>query len=94
MLAHSPSEVRMVTPYEGSVNSFYSGGVGSTVIMTGIFSPVMCCSVRGANHICVGVVDVDEVWVVFVGVGVTFSAAVLDVFANFYKASPRRPRKV
>ena len=47
--------------------------------------------VRRAKRIFVGDVDVDEVWVVFFGVGVIVFAFVPKVFADFFEASPWRP---
>ena len=52
---------------------------------------------HGTERICVGAVCVDEVWVVFVGVGVTFSALtpiflpisvryLHDIFERFYSS--------
>ena len=74
LLACSPSEVGMVTPSEGCVSGWSDGGVGSTGMMPGVFAIVTRWCVHGTKRICVGAVCVDEIWVVFVGVGVTFSA--------------------
>ena len=91
---HSPSEVNMVTPSEGCVNGMSSGGVSSIVSMPGVFDLVTHWCMCGSKRICVGAVGVDDVWVVFFGVGVTLSPVVLNIFANFCKASPWRPWKV
>ena len=86
-LAHSPSEVGMVTPSEGCVSGWSSGGVGFTGIMPGVFAIVANWCVRGAKFICVGDVGVYEVWVVFFGVDVTFSDLVPILFANLCKTT-------
>ena len=72
MLENSPSQVSMVTPSEVCFIGWCGGVVGSTGIITGVFTIVTRCCVRGAKYICISAVDVDEVWVVFVGVGVIF----------------------
>ena len=59
-----------------------------------MFDLVTRWRVRGSKRICVGAVGVDDVWVVFVGVDVTLSAVVPNVFANSCKAYPWRPWKV
>ena len=41
-----------------------------------MFSLVTLRCVHGDKRICVGVVGVDDVWVIFVGVGGTLSAVV------------------
>ena len=71
-----------------------SGGVGSIGSMPGVFYLVTHWCVCGSKRIFVGAVGVDDVWVVFFGVGVTLSPVVLNIFANFCKASPWRPWKV
>ena len=45
---------------------FYTG------IIPGVFALVTRWCVHGTKRICVGAVCVDEIWVVFVGVGVIF----------------------
>ena len=40
VLVKSPSEVGMVTPYEGCVNGIFFGGAGSTEIIPGVFALV------------------------------------------------------
>ena len=91
MLGHSPSEVGMVTPSKCCVNGMFYGGVGSTVIIPGVFSLVTCWCVRGAKLICVGDVGVDDVCVVCVSVDGTWSAMAPNIFADLFKASPWRP---
>ena len=77
MLENSPSQVSMVTPSEVCFIGWCGGVVGSTGIITGVFTIVTRCCVRGAKYICISAVDVDEVWVVFFGVGVIVSAVVV-----------------
>ena len=90
ILGHSPSEVCMVTPYEVFVNGMFSVGVVSTGIIPSVFALVTRWCVRGAKRICVGAVDVDDVWVVCVVVDGTWSTVSPNLFANFRKASPWR----
>ena len=59
VLAHSPSEVGMLTPSEGCVNGISAGGVGSTGIIPGVISLMTCWCVRGAKRIGVGSVGVN-----------------------------------
>ena len=59
-----------------------------------MFALVASWYVCGVEHICVGDVGVDAVWVVFVIVGVTLSALVPNILANFCKASLCLPGKV
>ena len=96
MLVHSLYEVGMVAvkPYEGCVNGMFSGVVVYSGIIPGVFALVTLWYVRGAKHIYVVAVGVDDVWVVFVGVDVTFYAAVPNIFTNMRKASPWRIWKV
>ena len=94
VLVHSPSKLGIVTPSEGYVNGMSSGGVGYAGIMTGVFALVTRWCVCGANQICVGDVGVDDVWVIFVVVGVPLSTVVPNVFTNLCKASPCRTWKV
>ena len=51
MLARSPYEVGMMTPYEVCVSVWYNVGVGSTGIVTGVFSLLMRLCVCGAKRI-------------------------------------------
>ena len=51
ILAHSPSEVGMVTPSECCVSVCYKGGFGSVGIMPGVFTQVTCWCVHGS--ICI-----------------------------------------
>ena len=76
MLALSPSEVGMGTPYEFCVGVCYKGGFGSVGITAGVFARMTHWCVHGAIRIWVGAVGMDEVWFVVVGVGVMFSAVV------------------
>ena len=94
VLGHSLSEVGMVTPSEGCVNGMFSEGVVSTGIIPGVFALVTRWCVRGAKRICVGVIGVDDVWVVCVGVDGTWSAVSQNIFADFCNASPWRPWNV
>ena len=66
----------------------------STGIIPGVFDIVTCWYVCGVEHIFVGAVGVDAVWVVFVSFGVTLSALVPNFLANFCKASLCLPWKV
>ena len=94
VLGQSPSEFGMVTPSEGCVNGMVSGGVVSTGIIPGVFALVTSWCVRGAKSICVGAVGVDDVWVVCVGVDVTWYAVAANIFANLYNAYPWLPWNV
>ena len=94
VLGHSSSKVGMVTPSEGCVNGMFSGGVGSTGIVPGIFSLLKCWCVRGYKRFCVGAVVVDDVWVLFVGVAGPWSAVAPNIFANLYNAYPWLPWNV
>ena len=84
VVVHSPSEDGIVTPSEVGINGMSDVGVGSIGIITGVFALVTRWCVHGAmcgdKHVCVGTVGVDDVSVVFVCVGVTFSAVVLNIF--------------
>ena len=82
VLVHSPSEVSMVTPSEGCFNGMFFGGVGSTEIIPGVFALVTRWCLLVAKRIYVGTVVVDDVWVIFVGVDVTFSAVMLNIFES------------
>ena len=59
-----------------------------------MFALLTRCYVRGANHIYVGAVGVDDVWVVCFGFDGTRSTVSSNVFPNFCKASPWRPCNV
>ena len=59
-----------------------------------MFALVTRWCVHGDNIICVGAVVVDEVWVVFVSIGVTLYVLVPKCFTNLCKASPCHPWKV
>ena len=72
MLVYSPSE--------GCVNGMFSGGVGSTGIIPGVFALVTRRCVCGAKHICVCPVGGDDDWVVCVGVDGTWSAVATNIF--------------
>ena len=80
---HSPSEFGVVTPSEDYGNGISFGGFGSTGIIPGVFALVTRWCVRGDKRICVRSVGVDDVWVVFSGVAVTYSAVVPNIFAHF-----------
>ena len=51
MLALSPSEVGMVTPYEGCVSVWSDRGANYLGIMPGVLARVAHCCVRGDKHI-------------------------------------------
>ena len=80
----------MVTASEGCVNVMLFVGVGSTGIIPILFALVTCLCVSRVKRICVSAVSGDDVWVVFVGAYITFSAFVPTIFSNLYKASPWR----
>ena len=94
VLGYSPSEVGMVTPYDGFVNGMFSGGVVSTGIIPSVFSLVTHWCVCGDQSVCVGNVGVDDVWVVCVVVAGIWSTVSPIIFANFCNASPWRPWNV
>ena len=94
MLELSPSEVGMVIPYECFVGALPDRGVSVVVIMPGAFACVTRWCVHGAMRIWDGVVGVDDVWLVVVGVGLMFSAAVPTFFASCCNDSPCSPWKV
>ena len=50
-----------------------------------------CWCVYGAKHICVGAVGVNDVWVVCVGVDVTWYEVAPNTFDNLCKAFSWRP---
>ena len=91
MLGQSPSEVVMVTPYEGFVNGMFSGGSVSTGIIPDVFNLVTHWCVRASKRICVGAISIDDFWVLCVGVDGNWSAVSKNIFANFWNASPWRP---
>ena len=91
MLAHSLSEVGMVTPFERCVSVCSKVSFGSVGIMPGVFAHVTCWYVHGAICIWFGAVGVEKVWFVVVGVGVMLSAVVPKCLANFCHAFPWRP---
>ena len=62
----------MVTTSEGCVSGWSVIGVVSAGIMPGVFALLTRWCVHGDKRICVDAVGVDDVWFVFVGVGVIF----------------------
>ena len=84
----------MVAPSEVCFNGMFYGDVVSAGIIPGVFALVTCRCVRGANHICVGALGVDVVWVVCVGVAGTWSAVSPNIFADFSNSYPWCPWNV